>query len=294
MITKKGLVLLAAVYASVAFPHRVLAESKPVLSNDTLTLEAGDYQLKFSERGAWTIDGLSYKGAQILVDNGANQTVVKLKARPDLPSKYEFVGTKHGGEVIESLILEVDGEQFPVKQPFSAPKGSVYKLIKVSRFAPYFRGYWEVTLSSEGLTESARFDMLEDTFQVDYAYVFMHCWSPKMTEWEALLANGKIDSGVFPSKSNRALETDVKATAFFSEADNVGAVLVYEKVYKGVSGRKSFLKYRSDYYNKQYLCVNRNELAEENYECKIVGFSVPRNSWKAVAEELMTKACPNG
>ncbi len=266
-----------------------VADEKPQLTNSTLTLQAGDYKLQIAREGCWTMESLAYKGTTLVMDTGANQSVIKLKPRPDLPAKYEWIGTKHGGEEIESLQLEVDGVAYPVKVPMDAPAGDVYTFVKVSRFGPY-RAHWSLTLSEEGLTENAKFEAVEDTSQIAYAYIFMHCWNPSMKEWAALGDGVTLGSGTIDKDNPRALETDITSAAVFSPTRGIGGVIAYPKVYKGVEGRKSFMKYREGKYNKLYLCVNPVELETESYECKVEGFTATSETWKKTAYALMQNA----
>ncbi|MDQ8194514.1 hypothetical protein QEH59_08750 [Coraliomargarita sp. SDUM461004] len=283
-------VIIGALFASAA---GVAAMRAPELSDSSLRLEVGDYSLEILKEAAWTINELTFQGEDILMNTGAHQTVLKMKKKEGVPAKYEFIGTKHGGEVIESLSLEVDGVGYPFRQPLEAPSGEVYKFTKVSRYGP-FRGTWSVTLSEEGLLEEADFEEIADSSEVNYAYVYMHCWNPQMRSWSAILKNGALDEGTFSGKSvEKGIRNDITGIALYSEKTGVGGVLAYSQVFPGVSNNKSFLKYRPGKYNKLYLMVNRKRLVSESYSCKVKGFIVaPGDEWKSEAMNLIARSYP--
>ncbi|WPJ95870.1 hypothetical protein SH580_20865 [Coraliomargarita algicola] len=269
------------------------ASAVPYLSDSSLKLEVGDYSLEISKEAAWTINTLTYQGEEILMDTGAHQTVLKMKKKEGVPAKYEFIGTKHGGEIIESLTLEVDGVVYPFRQPLEAPAGDIYKFTKVSRYGPV-RGTWTVILSEQGLEELADFEEVGDTSEVNYAYVYMHCWNPKMLTWSAILKDGGLEEGNFLGNVvEKGIRDDITGIALFSEKTGVGAVLAYPQVFPGVSNNKSFLKYRPSKYNKLYLMVNASRLVSESYSCKVKGFVADStDEWKPMAMDLIAGAYP--
>lgn len=267
---------------------------KPVLTNDTLRLSAGDYSVEFSEEGCWTMNWLKFQNRTLLMDTGANQTVVRLESQEGVPASLEWVGTKHGGEQIESLTLIVDGEPYPVMQPFNAPAGSEYTFEKVARYST-MRGTWRVTLTAEGVRQSATFEAVESTDNLRFAYVFMHCWNPGLRQWLAILPDGEERSGEFadPNKASKALEADISALALYSKQNEAGAVVVFKEPYRGINERHNFISYRPRYYTKHYLMVNIRELTSRTYESFIRGFDADAGDWEDVAKSMIASTSQN-
>jgi len=278
----------AVLISSTLFTQAVAAEA-PKLSPGKLNLVAGDYSVEFSEDGCWTMNWLKYKGLALLETSGANQTVIKVKPKDGVPEKNEWIGTKHGGEIIESLALEVDGKVYPFEEPLQAPAGTSYKFIKVARYGPV-RGHWTVVVDASGVTQTTKFEQVEDISPIAYAYAFMHCWNPSMTDWRAILKNGSMVGEKFPQERTQSLKEDITALAVYSETEGVGAVVTYPKAYAGVANRKNFLNYWPKRHNKHYLCVTPANLVRETYTCTIRAFQAPGEGWVEKARELIDGA----
>jgi hypothetical protein len=255
----------------------------PRLTEGTLTLKTGDYEVSFLESASWTLDTLNYKGIPLITPTGANQTVVKLLPTPEVAEKDQWIGTKHGLEVVESVMLKVDGKSYELKQPLTAPAGTNYEVVKVSRFGP-FRGHWEVKVTPTGIKETASFELVEDNAdKVAYIYVFMHCWSPEMTDWMAVLKDGTDIVERFPSEASKRLQKAISMLGVFSETESAGAVVTYPKAYEGYKDRQNFLNNFPGRHNKHYLTVSREALTKETYTCTIQGFQASPDDWRQVA-----------
>lgn len=262
----------------------------PQLVDGVLTLRAGDYTATFTEEAFWTLDTLDYKEVALITPTGANQSVIKLQPRSGLAEKDEWVGTKHGHEVVESMTLEIDGKTFKLPTTEALPEGKSYRLEKVARFGP-LRGTWTVELDADGLKEKASFEKAEpDISQIAYAYVFMHCWSPRMQDWMAVLKDGSEVGERFPDTASKSLQDDVSAVAVYSADEQTGAVLAYPKAYQGFVGRQSFLNNFPGRHNKLYLTLSREALVREPYSCFVQGFSAAPDQWKQVVAEKIAHA----
>ncbi len=281
----KCLVPFLCLSSILALTARTFAEA-PQLSEGTLIVKTGDYAASFLESASWTLDTLDYKDIPLITPTGANQTVVKLSPAPEVPEKEQWIGTKHGQEVIESVALKVDGKSYELKNPFSAPAGKVYEVVKVSRFGP-FRGHWEVKITPSGVKESASFELIEDNAdKVAFAYVFMHCWSPKMTDWLAVLKDGTELVERFPSEASKSLQKVISMLAVYSETEKAGAVVTYPKPYEGYKDKQNFLNNFPGRHNKHYLTVSREALTKETYTCTIQGFLAGPDDWTKTARQL--------
>jgi hypothetical protein len=169
------------------------------------------------------------------------------------------------------------------------PKGERYLLRKVSRFGP-LRGTWEVGLDANGLKEKATFEKAgEDLSPVAYAYVFMHCWSPRMMNWLAILKNGTQVAERFPDEASKSLQKDISALAVYSETERTGALLTYAKVYPGLEGRLSFLNNFPGRHNKLYLTVTPSQLVAEAYSCEVRGFQAENNHWEQTVADMLAE-----
>lgn len=256
----------------------------PALRKGVLTVFAGDYKADFREAAAWTLGNMFYQGKLILNYTGANQMVVNMK-RPDQASAEAWVGSSHGGEVIRSVVLKVDGKSYPLDESFAAPGGEKYQLVKESEIGP-FLVMTETTVSAEGVRQDISIKEKEAADETRYLYVFMHCWNPSLKEWVAFLPDGSEIAETFPLERTNLLKQDITALALYSPEDGVGAVMRYPEAYQGEPGHSNFLAVWPDRHNKHYLRMSPGQVAGKTFSADIQGFSTSEENWKAEAKRL--------
>lgn len=257
------------------------AAAPPTLHKGILTVQTGDYTVDFRQQNAWTIRSVSYKGTPLIVPTGGNQAVLRL---PDPERKDPlFIGNVHGGEQIESFTLIADGQSYPVTEGMAAPEAEEYLLVKASLMGP-IRYDSKVKISSQGVEESASFQVESDPAGVEWIYAFMHCWAPEMSQWIAVLADQQPEEGTFRFDGSNTLKKDIQSLTVWSETTGVGAVMTYDQPYEGKPKLHNFIWNRqSD--SKHYFQVSMDQaLARTSpYICRIVGFQASPHDWKEVA-----------
>lgn len=256
----------------------------PKLKDGVLTLDVGDYAMDFREQAAWTIGNVSHMGAPIITYTGGNQSVINV-VRPVQADPEAWIGSAHGGEEVESVVLRVNGEEFPITNPLTAPPGEEYTLVKKSRIGP-FQCLTETTLNARGVEQSISFNADQPMDEVRYAYVFMHCWHYRLSEWLAVLPNGERMQENFPSERSTSLEQDISMLALYSPVDKVGVVMAYERPYEGDPPRRNFLNNWPERHNKHYFRTSALQMNGTIYKCRIEAFSTSPDTWVDKAVEL--------
>ncbi len=251
----------------------------PELRDGLLKVAAGAYQVEFSEAKAWTIRTLSWEGTELLTSTGGNQAVLRM---PD-PTRADplFIGNVHGGEIIESFELEIDGKRYPVAPEAQFPAAPRYRVIKRSTMGP-IRYHSEVTVSAEGVEERARFEKVGDLTGAQSLYVFMHCWTKAMSHWLALLPDATTEEGQFTADGSNSLKKEIRALALWSEEAKLGAVLAFDEVYAGKRPLYHFLWNRKRD-NKHYFQAAVDQALTTTYVCRITGFHAGEADWQQVA-----------
>lgn len=282
---------ILAIVLSVAASHVLCADTAPALKNGTLSLRAGDYRIILKEKSSWTMIRLDYRQALIVGATGANGPVANLKAAPGATRADAWSGTGHGGEQVESVVLEVDGVAHPIVEPFTPPAGAVYAVVKKSRLGPLEQTS-RLELSAKGVRESYQFKAPEGTGDINFLYPFMHCFNKQMTHWCARLANGETREGQFLGDDSWSLQQDVAWLAVYSEELDAGVVVTYAEPYPG-SGFKNVFRNR-DIDNKHYFRADPAVAVGKTapYICTIRGFKATKDDWHAVASDLAHSHLP--
>ncbi len=253
-------------------PHR------PSLHEGTLTLRAGAYEVTFIESAAWTIGTVKFHNDPLIVRTGANQSVVNMKVAVQ-SGPNQWIGTAHGGEVVQSVALRVDGESYPPEKFEAAPAGRSYQLVKESKLGP-FRCHTEVTIDPSGLTQSVSFKAEEEATLARYLYVFMHCWSPTLSEWLAILPDGSLLEERFPDEKETHLKSDLKTLALYNQERGYGVILNYDQPYSGEPGHGNFLINWPGRHHKHYFRISAQEANAKTYVCRIEGFTGNKEAWR--------------
>lgn len=214
----------------------------------------GKWTVAFAADRAWTIHHLDYDGRKVSHENGFHGCVIATGI-PKIPGNgSSFVGTGHtegGREQVESVVLTLDGKEVPV-QVDQEYQGQTFKLVKHSMI-DRLKHTAELTLTADGILEHHRLEATEEQ-PCAIVYLFMHCWEPFFTKWAAEQPDGTPIEGEFLSDKDFEINQDVKWSAIYDPATNVGMVTSYPEVYESKSGKGLGTRYWDlDRYHKQYL-----------------------------------------
>jgi hypothetical protein len=173
-----------------------------------VTIETRDLTIEFAGDRAWTISRILHHGKVITNRTGFYGTVFS-------PEGGKWIGTGHndgGIEKVESAVLTVDGKECPLEDR-AVYRGKRAELHKRSMLGP-IRLEATYTITDDLVLERHRYDFTEEV-KIGTLYAFMHPFLPATTEWIAEGADGAPMEGVFESKGDHALRSDVKWTAIY-------------------------------------------------------------------------------
>lgn len=287
---------LAACFCLVAFaPGLVQAQETPDVSEEPVTLgtayvaegdlfvHAGDYEVKFVENVAWTFRDVHYRGKSLLVPVGWQQSVLRIQA----PKGEEpWIGTGHGGEVVEKIQVRVGDKSYDVQDGLSVA-GDTFVVHKESWLGPYWH-VSDVTVSPDGLAEDFRYEVKKDTSNVIFMYVFMHCFTNDTQEWIAKLSDGEEVRGTFLDDNSFTLKKDIRWAAVYAPKTSLGAVYVFPEAYASFDGQGNMF-WNRPHDNKLYLKIAPKRLIGETfaYSCRLRAFDAPETEWESAARETM-------
>jgi hypothetical protein len=225
-----------------------------------LRLQSGAYEAELESRFAWTLHKFKYENNPLLVGSGWMGTVIKCKVPK---GKDPFIGTGHGGEVVKSLEIFVDGK--PLKLAGKASqliKGDYIKVVKQSQIGPLAHSS-EITLSSKGLEQSFDFVVNKDASSLVNMYLFMSIWEKSMDQWLSAPVGGKVVKGSF-KHNNKFIQTGkVDWVALFNPENGLAGICVYQLPEK----HKSFFWDRA-VDNKHYIKYYPQKKRGSKFSCK--------------------------
>lgn len=259
-----------------------------------LVLSAGPWRVEFTERPAWTMRRVWHGDVELMSPVGAFQTVVNVRRAPDDPEQDPWIGTGHGKEVIQRIVLRAGGAEHELAEGLNL-RGEEWVLAKTSRLGPY-RLTALVQVSARGIVEDFAFEVIEDDSAVNFIYVFMHCWSKATREWLAALPDGDEEHGVFLDDASFSLRKDMRWAALFAPDANLVALLVYPEAYEGAP-RQSNKWWNRKRDNKLYFqpALPRGVGATFRYQAAIEAAPASADDWKEQARrqaEAVVQAFP--
>jgi hypothetical protein len=281
------------------FPNQHTHVAEASVRDGILSIHAGSYDLQFVEDSAWTIRQMSYDGRLLLTSAGAYQSVVNMREQGGT-DQFSWIGTGHGGEVIEALYIEVDGVPHPVEDGLRI-HGNRFSLHKQSLLGPY-RHWAEISLDEFRLHEKFDYEVVADDRSVNFLYAFMHCFSKTFDEWHAETLLGAPDtdytaressqcaardSGVFTSDKSFTLKKDIRRAMLYSHEEALGLLYEYPQVYKGATDFcNAFWNRPTD--NKLYFrpVIPAGFGSRFAYEVTLRAFHASPASWREVASSL--------
>lgn len=268
---------------SVQGSHRFL-----VVENETIRTE-------FIESLAWMLAKVFHKGVPVISWTGSNGAVVSIDpaATWDRPAnQLTWIGSGHGGEVLTSYAVEVDGELHPFRNDLSL-KGSEIRLIKTSEMGP-FRFNHTVSFDADGksFTEEHHFTVREGLEWFKFIYAFMHQIAKPLNNWVAWLPDSSTRSGTADKgDGSRCLEVDIRAIAFHSSVHKTGVIVEYEESYPSLNGKDHFFNDRT-LDNKLYFRPNIRPQdlqlgGEYVYRAKVIPFQAENENWSEAARLIV-------
>ena len=296
-IREKTAIMAIVLGASFLAGNPARAEVEVTTTANEMTFTSSDYEAHFVAANpsthadyAWTLARLNYKERPLLTETGAHGAVL----RPTLEDGTlgELVGTRHGGEKIESMEIVVDGTAHPFAPDLNL-RGKKAALVKRSRVGPYHQES-TVTLSDQGLAEKASFKLIENDDRVNIFYAFMHCLSKRFNHWiTGSTGKGVEARGEFLADDSFTDLGAVKWLAVYSESEGSGAVMSYKECYDSQRPTTNRFWNRKDD-NKHYLWPSRlgKTGGAAEFDCRLAGFEAEKEEWAQKAEKLAAALQP--
>ena len=175
--------------------------------NDVLLkVEDPEFAVAFRQVAAWTVSTLDFKGKRIGTPSGATGTVIQVYS--PAKKKIDWLGTGHGGEVLEEVTLLLDGKEVPLvaagKDVFSRAAthtGHKVELLKKSVLGPVrYQAHHEIPAGASQYTSTFRGTVTEDLTPERFAqgHTFMHMMPCEMNEWMTFSEGGAVlKEGIF-------------------------------------------------------------------------------------------------
>ncbi|MCP4639293.1 MAG: hypothetical protein GY851_02600 [bacterium] len=274
---------MAAVVLALAASAAASAEEAPsgtaAVKDGVLDIRVGDYRVTFVDSVAWTLREAWYKDKPLLLKTGWQQTVINV-AVPK--GEDPWIGTGHGKEVVESIELDVAGAAVPVVNDLSVT-GPAFTVRKHSRLGPYAH-VTNVTVDADGITEAFEYEVVEDASDVNFMYVFMHCFINETRDSIAYLKDGTEERGAFQDDMSFSLHKPARWITVYSPDKELGAVYVYPEPYDAKGGKANMFWHRS-YDNKLYFQIlPEKELGKRfAYTVRLQAFTAPEGEWESTA-----------
>ena len=154
-------------------------------------LIAGELIIEITPTRAFTISSIWRGDAHVGLANGQYGFVFSSK-------DHHWVGTGHregGREEVLGIELIVDGQQREVPVDGGDFEVASAVIVKTSRLKSLLLTS-RIELYPDRIEESQHVSFADET-HIETAYAFMHCWTPKTTEWISRRKDGELAKGEF-------------------------------------------------------------------------------------------------
>lgn len=288
--------LLVADFGHAADGERRITFTRAAKKGTVLLSVASDtFAVTFNTRHAWNVGSITYLDHIIGLASGATGTVIHWDGKA--------VGTGHGGELVESVSLLVDGREVPLvtagKNVFTLKDehtGKSIALTKRSTIGPLrLVGRFEFPVAGDGYVVTQSYEVMEDITPerfTGYKYTFMHMMPETFTDWQTFRADGTTHTGsnapgktTEPRDPDAEINTPFQAIACFSPEWSLGVAYVYPREYEG----SNHLLHRGGEDNKFRAMLFRDSYrAREKFEFKlrVAPFAAGVDDWKNAAKKL--------
>lgn len=253
-------------------------EAKP--GSALVTVETRDFRVMFSEKAAWTLYQIDYRGTMICGHNGFYGAVITL------PGK-SFVGSGHtesGQEQVLKVELTVDGVKRPLvdKAEYKGRKA----VLKKNSMIDKLKHTATIEVADDHIREHHEFTATEDQ-GMGLMYAFMHPWVPTTKYWIAMpLGGGELVRGEFLNDKGFKLRQDVRWTAVYDPTNKKGMVVIYPKPIVGKLHKNAY--WDQPHYHKLYLQTFSNDTVKAGtnwaYEVVLRGFESDEKGWEKKAQ----------
>lgn len=277
-----------------------------------VTIKTGAMTVDISERAAWTIQRIVFKGTEVGTKTGAYGAVVSI------PAIGGWVGTAHtegGIEQIEEIALVVDGEAAELTDgaSYACQRAVLTKRSMLDKI----RLDATLTFENERITEHHVLTATEDVV-VSRVYAFMHCVTNATRQWMAHLYDGREKSGEFTDSKDLNWHTGWEWTASYDPISGKGFLLRLlklpedslppaageqpapaeenqeadkEEPRKGVEVQTGYWDHER--YHKLYVQLVTGDTIKEgtvlDCECVVTCFDAVSGAWQERARKLATE-----
>lgn len=258
-----------------------------MITDDKATFTVGDYEVRLAENICWTIREVTFRNTRLIGDHSGafNGTVLKTWVKEK--GAIDWVGTGHGHEIVESVMLLVDGKARPVENGASY-SGNKFCFIKNSDLR-VLKLKVTMILDDSGITEKHEYTAVQDNPDISLIYLFMHCFDVNMKQWLAQRPVEGLVNGVFKGDSRFPFKGDIEWAALYNPVAKTGVLYTIE----GASGSNIHLFWDRAHDRKLYFCgsikdiksMKKNEQFE--YATKMIGFEAGTADWKEKASAIV-------
>jgi hypothetical protein len=256
-----------------------------------LACESEAMYMDFLREHAWCVSRLRYRGEVVGQPSGATGSVFQWNG--------QAIGTGHGGEVVRSLALMVDGRTVPLVVDgavrFRASEdrweGREIRLLKKSVIGPFtHEAEFHLPASCDRYAVEHRYVVNEEWRQgkfTGYTYVFMQMMPPEFAEWLLRKQDGSVRQGRLTGEAGFVFRDEPgRVIACYAPAKKLGVAYIYPEEYllhnhildRGEKDRK----FRAALVKRDGYVVGE----AFSYRMKIVPFSSDPEVWPAVVSAL--------
>lgn len=244
-----------ALHAAVG-TRRVSFERHPAKNTVLLVIRNETFSVSFNQKHAWNVAEIRFNDRVVGQASGATGTVIHWDS--------QAVGTGHGGELVDSATLTLDGRDVPLQQldkllfnPGDTHEAREIVLSRHSRIGPLrAQVRFVFPASTDSYTVTQSYEVMEDITPerfAGYKYAFMHMMPEAFTEWRTFRADGTGRHGQNAPGERKAhrdpdaeINTPFQALACYAPDWGLGIVYAYPREYEG----KNHLLHRGGKDNK--------------------------------------------
>ncbi|HBG28633.1 MAG: hypothetical protein A2Y10_00055 [Planctomycetes bacterium GWF2_41_51] len=253
-----------------------------------VSVDNGVIYADFQESVAWTLRHLTFKGKDVLcgIAGVYNGTVV------NVDPNNTWIGTGHGGEVVNDFTINIDGIDYDFVSGNSY-EGKTVSVIKDSNLGPFDLSS-HVIFPDKGdyLLEKHKYTVTENlNDRFNYLYAFMHGFENSYDESLAIVndSDGWITRAITDNDDSFKIQEEVQAVTLISQTLKTGITCAYPEVYDANGSLKNAVWDRTNN-NKLYF---RAEVLDKGYSIgdsfeyvlKFIPFTTEIWEWNDLSRE---------
>ncbi len=274
---------------SVTFSDVAITESRSETVNGwppSIVVNCGEIQTRLESRSFWTLYRLDYQGVRL----GKDQFGSHWGSVANFPGTG-FIGSGHTeneDEVVRDVQLFADGKKLDPPPPELTASELV--LTKRSQLRSIELNS-KITVTSDWIDEEVTVQTSQPV-ELNVFYHFMHPWLPVMSDYLAVLPDGKQVSGKFVDDSGMRISSPVAWSAVYSDELQKGALTVVLAVPTNQPWDTRYWD-KPEVYRKHYFATFEKALMPANqafyYKVRSAPFSATPETWQATATRLADK-----